>query len=117
MHKASSFQVSLDLAAGCPLRPKGKKETSLYAILQRRPLQILAWEQLWYSTTDAMLVFFNSSHSTPFSKVLMNSIRVKKKLVKGQYLSEDKTLVTNLSNALFYRVCITHSKLLHNFNY
>lgn len=102
MHKASSFQVSLDLAAGCPLRPKGKKETGLYAILQRRPLQILAWEQLWYATTDAMLVFFNSSHSTPFSKVLMNSIQHPSfKLVKGQYLSKDKTLVTNFSNALF----------------
>ncbi|KAK2874207.1 hypothetical protein Q8A67_021360 [Cirrhinus molitorella] len=79
MHKASSFQVSLDVAAGCPLRPEGKTETSLYAILQRRPRQILAWEQLWYATTDAMLVFFNSSHSSPFSKTLMNNIQNKLK--------------------------------------
>lgn len=79
MHKASSFQVSLDVAAGCPLRPEGKTETSLYAILQRRPHQILAWEQLCYATTDAMLVFFNSSHSNPFSKALMNNIQNKLK--------------------------------------
>lgn len=78
MHKASSFQVSLDISAGCPLRPEGK-ETSLYAILQRRPRQILAWEQLWYATTDAMLVFFKSSHSSPFSKTLMNNIQNKLK--------------------------------------
>lgn len=79
MHKASSFQVSLDISAGCPLRPEGKTEKSLYAIPQRRPRQILTWEQLWYATTDAMLVFFNSSDSSPFSKSLMNNIQNKLK--------------------------------------
>ncbi len=79
MHKASSFQVSLDIAAGCPLRPEGKTETSLYAILQPRPHQTLAWEQLWYTTTDAMLVFFKNSNSSPFSKTVMNNIQNKMK--------------------------------------
>lgn len=86
MHKASSFQVSLDIAAGCPLRPEGKTEKSLYPILQRRPRQILAWEQLWYATTDAMLVFFNSSHSSPFSKALMNNMKDRRHLRGNTFL-------------------------------
>lgn len=104
MHKASSFQVSLDIAAGCPLRPEGKTEMSLYAILQRRPCQILAWEQLWYATTDAMLVFFKNSHSSPFSKTLMNNIQNKlkdKRHLRGNTFLKIafKTKVTNFFHA------------------